>query len=76
MRWPPSQPKPQEMDKDRQGSHTSNFAADMVLLRERLKTLEQQTVLQSHPFFGQMSRTEWGRLTWKHLDHHLRQFGV
>ena len=29
-----------------------------------------------HAFFGQMTPDEWGRLTWKHLDHHLRQFGA
>jgi hypothetical protein len=29
-----------------------------------------------HPFFGKMTPEEWGRLMWKHLDHHLNQFGV
>jgi hypothetical protein len=29
-----------------------------------------------HPVFGQLSATEWGALGYKHLDHHLRQFGV
>ena len=29
-----------------------------------------------HPFFGPMSAEEWDRLLWKHLDHHMRQFGV
>lgn len=29
-----------------------------------------------HPFFGQMASEEWDMLQWKHLDHHLRQFGV
>ncbi len=29
-----------------------------------------------HSFFGSMTPEEWGRLTYKHLDHHLRQFGV
>ncbi len=28
-----------------------------------------------HPFFGKMSKDEWDRLNWKHLDHHLQQFG-
>ena len=31
---------------------------------------------QTHPFFGKMTADEWGILTWKHMDHHLRQFGV
>ncbi len=29
-----------------------------------------------HPFFGRMTPGEWAILTYKHLDHHLRQFGV
>ena len=29
-----------------------------------------------HPFFGAMTPDEWGVLMYKHLDHHLRQFGV
>jgi hypothetical protein len=29
-----------------------------------------------HPFFGTLTAHEWARLAYKHLDHHLRQFGV
>ncbi|MES2703663.1 MAG: DUF1569 domain-containing protein [Bacteroidota bacterium] len=29
-----------------------------------------------HMFFGKMSSDEWNTLNYKHLDHHLRQFGV
>jgi hypothetical protein len=29
-----------------------------------------------HPAFGPLSGREWGVLSQKHLDHHLRQFGV
>ncbi len=29
-----------------------------------------------HPIFGRMSRDEWMRWAWLHMDHHLRQFGV
>ena len=31
---------------------------------------------EPHPFFGKMSVEEWDMLFYKHLDHHLRQFGV
>lgn len=27
-----------------------------------------------HPAFGHLSGSDWGKLAWKHLDHHLRQF--
>lgn len=30
----------------------------------------------SHPLFGRLSRRAWGVLAHRHLDHHLRQFGV
>jgi transposase InsO family protein len=29
-----------------------------------------------HSFFGKMTPEEWAMLMYKHLDHHLRQFGV
>jgi Protein of unknown function (DUF1569) len=29
-----------------------------------------------HSFFGKMTAEEWAILMYKHLDHHLRQFGV
>jgi len=29
-----------------------------------------------HPFFGRLKPQEWATLSYKHLDHHLRQFGV
>ncbi len=30
----------------------------------------------AHPLFGNLTYEQWGQLGWKHLDHHLRQFGV
>jgi LPS sulfotransferase NodH len=29
-----------------------------------------------HSFFGPLTPAEWAELNYKHLDHHLRQFGV
>lgn len=29
-----------------------------------------------HPFFGKLTVDEWGILNYKHLDHHLKQFGI
>ena len=29
-----------------------------------------------HPAFGKLSRRGWGVLGWRHIDHHLRQFGL
>lgn len=30
----------------------------------------------THPAFGPLPGKEWGVLSYKHLDHHLRQFGA
>ena len=32
--------------------------------------------VSKHPFFGNMTMEEWDILQWKHLDHHVKQFGV
>ena len=29
-----------------------------------------------HPFFGTLTKDQWGKGMYKHLDHHLQQFGV
>jgi hypothetical protein len=29
-----------------------------------------------HPFFGQFTKEEWGKSMYKHVDHHLLQFGA
>jgi hypothetical protein len=35
-----------------------------------------QCTVHPHPFFGKFTPQEWAVFQWKHLDHHLRQFGV
>jgi len=40
------------------------------------KFSEENIINTNHPFFGKMTREQWGRANWKHLDHHLQQFGV
>jgi hypothetical protein len=29
-----------------------------------------------HPAFGRMTERDWGVMVYRHIDHHLRQFGV
>lgn len=29
-----------------------------------------------HPAFGTFTHEQWGKMQYKHLDHHLRQFDV
>jgi hypothetical protein len=35
-----------------------------------------ETSKHPHSFFGRLTAQEWAILMYKHLDHHLRQFGV
>jgi Protein of unknown function (DUF1569) len=37
---------------------------------------ETQCTRHPHPFFGALPPQDWARGMYKHLDHHLRQFGV
>lgn len=30
----------------------------------------------AHPYFGKFTTDQWGKLQYKHLEHHLHQFGV
>lgn len=41
-----------------------------------IKEGSQIITKEPHPFFGKMDLSEWDLLQWKHLDHHLNQFGV
>ena len=36
----------------------------------------QAPITHWHPYFGNLSTEQWGFTSWKHADHHLRQFGV
>lgn len=37
---------------------------------------ESKCTSNPHSFFGKLTPAEWGMLMYKHLDHHLKQFGV
>ena len=37
---------------------------------------EANMIDEPHPFFGKLTNEQWSIGSWKHLDHHLQQFGV
>lgn len=61
-----------EMLTTRPASWPDDLRAAETLL-ERVGRGEARAV---HPAFGPLGPAAWGRLSFKHLDHHLRQFGV
>ncbi len=40
------------------------------------KFTKENLVSEKHPVFGKLTKDNWSKATWKHLDHHLKQFGV
>ena len=36
----------------------------------------EKAASQTHSFLGKLSGDEWGVMMYKHIDHHLRQFGA
>ena len=50
--------------------------AHLIALMKRAGGDDARTVRAEHPLFGPLTRAQWGQLAWKHLDHHLRQFGA
>jgi Protein of unknown function (DUF1569) len=61
-----------------------NDDRDLGKERERLRGLidrfavggPEGCTVHPHSFFGKLTPQEWATLMYKHLDHHLRQFGV
>lgn len=50
---------------------------ELQTLIQRFSNTDPESIAsRAHPFFGKMKAEEWGLLQWKHLDHHLKQFGV
>ncbi|MBC2839601.1 DUF1569 domain-containing protein [Robiginitalea sp. SC105] len=37
--------------------------------------LKSRETWNPHPMFGKLTPQQWGQMQYKHLDHHLRQFG-
>jgi len=65
-----------ELDAQRGMTPPTTFAADHATLLAYLRPERHATSGVQHPLFGHLSAQEFGEITWKHLDHHLRQFGA
>lgn len=56
-----------------------DFAATKDELNTKIAEFAKGTSVikcEKHPFFGEMTTEDWDKLQWKHLNHHLEQFGV
>jgi hypothetical protein len=57
-----------------------DFAREREQLKAKVRQFyeggEARCTQHPHPFFGSLTPRAWSRGMYKHLDHHLRQFGV
>jgi hypothetical protein len=58
--------------------HSTEFENQKIKSIQLLRqfTENKQEVKHYHPYFGNLNTKQWGLTSWKHLDHHLRQFGL
>jgi len=61
-------------------SDKRDFQREQQQLRMKVREFQEggeaKCTRHPHPFFGSLTTYEWGRGMYKHLDHHLRQFGA
>lgn len=56
-----------------------DFATEKEVLISLIRDFYQEKDKKEwdpHPAFGSFTPEQWGQMQYKHLDHHLRQFGV
>jgi len=81
LRWPHGVPTNPRHDPRAEGTRPSTFDADRARAIDGIVRLASARALDAqleatHGIFGPMSTRDWQRWTFKHTDHHLRQFGL
>ena len=77
--WPRAAPTAPEFLPGAGMTTPKEFKEDKRVLVDvlcRFSETPKGKALSPNPVFGRLSRRAWGRLMWRHLDHHLRQFGL
>ena len=75
--WPRGVKTRPDVDQERGGTRPQDFAADVAeLVRACERFATGRDVRGPHCLFGPLTDDEWGRWGYRHVDHHLRQFGV
>lgn len=58
---------------------TDDFHTEKQRLIDQINNFNQKSTIlhwPEHPLFGKFTNDQWGKMQYKHVDHHLRQFGV
>jgi len=73
--WKPDMPTAPEFKVPDERDFAKEKASLLVLVKRFGQAGPLGLTKQPHPFFGKLTNDEWQALQWRHLDHHLRQFG-
>jgi hypothetical protein len=73
--FPKGAPTARELHPGAAASFEEERVAVLALL-ERIEAGPREGAGPAHPLFGPLSWREWGAATYKHVDHHLKQFGT
>ncbi len=74
---PRNLPTVPELKKTEPGVWSNDLRDVKELVRRAVVRYDQRAMKwPDHPAFGKMSPRAWGVVSYKHLDHHLRQFGA
>lgn len=77
--WPHGLRTAAAADAERGGTRPGEFADDVAALRaacERFWRGLPAVARRPHFLFGPLTEAEWARWGYRHVDHHLRQFGL
>ncbi len=54
-----------------------DFETEKTNLLDKINSFSEATMVgEKHPVFGTLTKEQWSKATWKHIDHHLKQFAV
>lgn len=74
--WPKGKAKAPMEPQPRRPDQWEADKRDLLELIDRAAQAPADALAATHPLFGKMKHHDWGVLVYRHLDHHLEQFGV
>jgi Protein of unknown function (DUF1569). len=77
--WPRGLRTSSSADQERGGTPPTVFEHDLAALRATTDRFLRELPAVSrrpHYLFGPLSEAQWARWAYRHMDHHLRQFGL
>lgn len=77
--WPRGIPTFAELEQGRGGTRPEEFERDreaLLALMARFAAAGPGDLAPAHEMFGPMRHADWGVWAYRHLDHHLTQFGI